>query len=85
MLQIVDIAKPALLDGTHKNKTLVAAGKVDGFNEVLEDIFKLTYENPNEPAVPEVASENYKSLDDDSAWVEEDKAAVDKSDKPTTS
>jgi len=85
MLQLVAMNAPELLDGTHKNKTLVASGAAAGYQDVINTIFKLTYENPNAPIVPEVVSENYKSLDDDAAWVEEDKEAVDKSKNPATS
>jgi len=85
MLQLVDMGAPELLDGSHKSKTLVASGAVFGYRDAINTIFKLTYENPNAPVVPDVVTENYKSLDDDSAWVEEDKEAVDKSKNPATS
>jgi len=79
VLQVLAVGTPELLDGSHKNKTLVASGAVAGYQEAVNTIFKLTYENPNEPIVPPTTSDNYKSLDDDAAWVEEDK----KLDKPT--
>jgi hypothetical protein len=84
VLQFLAMGSPDLLDGAHKNKTLVASGALAGYQDAINTIFKLTYENPNAPVVPDVVSENYKSLDDDSAWVEEDKT-VDKSKNPTTS
>jgi len=64
---------PKLLDGGDVNKTLVATGKVDGYNEALQNLFRLTHEQP--PAVAE--PENYPNLDDDSKWEE-------KSTQPTT-
>lgn len=84
VLQVLALGSPELLDGTHKNKTLVASGALAGYQEAVNTIFRLTYENPNEPVVPNTVSENYKSLDDDSAWVEEDKK-LDKPVKPATS
>lgn len=84
LLQVLALGAPDLLDGTHKNKTLVASGAHAGYQEAVSTIFRLTYENPNEPAVPPVVSDNYKSLDDDAAWIEEDKA-VDKTQNHTTS
>ena len=84
VLQFLALGAPDLLDGTHKNKTLVASGAVAGYQDAVNTIFRLTYEDPNAPTVPDVSSDNYKSLDDDAAWVEEDKA-VDKSKNPTTS
>lgn len=84
VLQLLALGAPDLLDGAHKNKTLVASGAVAGYQDAISTIFKLTYENPNAPVVPDTASENYKSLDDDSAWVEVDKE-IDKTQNPTTS
>jgi len=55
---------PKLLDGSDVNKTLVASGKVDGYNEALQNLFRLTHEQP--PTTPE--SEAYPSLDDESKW-----------------
>lgn len=81
VLQTWAIGLPALLDGSHKTKTLVASGKHEGYQEAIDVFLRLTYENPNEPIVPETSSTNYPSPDDDSAWVEEDKAALDKSPK----
>lgn len=84
VFQILALGAPDLLDGTHKNKTLVASGAVAGYQDAVSTIFKLTYEDPNKPIVPDVVSENYKSLDDDAAWVEEDKK-LDKPAEPATS
>jgi hypothetical protein len=58
---------PNLLDGEHKNKTLVASGVVKGYAEAVENIFSLTTSRPKEL---EPKSENYPSLDDDSKWTE---------------
>lgn len=55
---------PPLLDGDHINKTLVASGAVKGYQDALSQLIALTYEQPKD----EVASDNYPSLDDDSAW-----------------
>ena len=81
VMQAWAIGLPELLDVTHKNKTLVASGKREGYQDAVDTFVRLTYENPNEPIVPETASNNYPSPDDDSAWVEEDKALLDKSPK----
>jgi len=78
LLQFLDITGPEILDGSHKNKALVASGRVAQHQETLETIFKLTYEDPNAPMVPPVTTQNYQSLDDDAAWAEEEKASVDK-------
>jgi len=85
MLEVLDIASPEITDGAHAHKALVMSGRVAQHKETLETIFRLTYENPNEPVVQDTPSTNYKSLDDDDAWAEEDKAALDKSKNPTTS
>jgi hypothetical protein len=84
LFQFLDLAAPEITDGAHAHKALVMSGRVAQHQEMLNNIFRLTYENPNEPVVPPVVSDNYKSLDDDAAWVEEDKA-IDKSQKTTTS
>jgi hypothetical protein len=78
VLQFLDLSAPEITDGAHAHKALVMSGRVAQHHETLNNLFKLTYENPNEPIVPTTASDNYKSLDDDAAWVEIDKA-VDKS------
>lgn len=56
---------PSLLDGTHKNKTLVASGVVKGYTEALANIFSLLVEPPK--SVPPEKS-SHPSIDDESAW-----------------
>lgn len=60
---------PELLDGSHKNKTLVASGVVKGYTEAIENLRSLHVENP----IPDdglVQSNEYPSLDDDTKWSE---------------
>lgn len=61
---------PELLDGTHKNKTLVASGQVKGYNEVLSNLRSLVRENPV-PEDPAQKSSEYPDLDDNSKWTDE--------------
>lgn len=63
--QTLAFLAPALLDGKHKNKTLVASGVVKGYAEALENLFSL---QTNRPRETEPKSDNYPSLDDDSKW-----------------
>jgi len=59
--------RPELLDGEHKNKTLVRSGQVKGYDEAVENMHSLTKENP----VPDdglTSSPEYPSLDDDTKW-----------------
>lgn len=56
--------KPALLDGAHMNKTLVASGAVKGFELFMELLFRLTHEQPQTG----VTHENYPDPDDESKW-----------------
>jgi hypothetical protein len=60
---------PTLLDGEHKNKTLVASGQVKGYYEAIDFLRSLTEENPI-PEDPKIAAE-YPDLDDDKKWTEE--------------
>lgn len=85
LLQILDLGAPEILDGSHKNKALVASGRVAQHQETLETVFRLTYEDPNAPVVPPVTTQNYQSLDDDAAWADEEKTSVDKPANPSTS
>jgi hypothetical protein len=85
VMQVLAMGAPELLDGDHKNKTLVSAGRLTGYQMAIETMFRLTYENPNENApVAAPAGENYQSLDDDAAWKDID-SQVDKLDEKTTS
>lgn len=60
---------PPLLDGEHKNKTLVASGQVKGYNEAIDFLRSLTEENPTHEE-PKTTSE-YPDLDDDKKWTAE--------------
>ena len=60
---------PVLLDGEHKNKTLVASGQVKGYNEAIDFLWSLTEENPI-PEAPKDVSE-YPDLEDDKQWTDE--------------
>ena len=55
---------PKFADGSDPNKTLVAAGRVEGFQDAIKAIFSLTREQPVEVKKPE----EYPDLDDDKAW-----------------
>ncbi len=63
-LAIVADKAPDLLDGSDVNKTLVASGKVQGFNLFLHELFLLVVEQPEQPTAPT----NYPDIDDDSKW-----------------
>jgi len=85
LLEALAFFAPELGDGSHGNKTLVASGRVEGYQAVIGTIVRLTREDPNAKP-PADASPNYASLDDDAAWKEIDKEnGVDKTDEPTTS
>lgn len=66
LLGYLSHAAPLFLDGTNANKTLVAGGRVEGYQEAVANIVRLTHENPADP-VPQKSE--YPSLDDDTAWV----------------
>lgn len=68
LTQTLAFLAPNLLDGEHKNKTLVASGVVKGYTEAVETIFSLQTSRPKEM---EPKSDNYPSLDDDSKWKDE--------------
>lgn len=65
-LQWLAYEAPELLDGCDVNKTLVASGAVKGYGKALENLFRLTKEQPAEVSAP--SRTEYPSLDDDSAW-----------------
>lgn len=58
---------PELLDGSHKNKTLVASGQVKGYLGAIENLHSLYIENPI-PDNGTAQSSEYPSLDDDTKW-----------------
>lgn len=68
LTQILAFLAPSLLDGEHKNKTLVASGVVKGYTEAMENLFSLQTSRPKEA---EPKSDSYPSLDDESKWVEQ--------------
>ena len=83
VMQILAMGAPELLDGTHKNKTLVSAGMLTGYQAAITNMVKLTYENPNDPVVSDAPPQgNYQSLDDDAAWKDVDKGEIPPVDKP---
>lgn len=65
LAQILAFLAPSLLDGEHKNKTLVASGAVKGYTEAVENLFSLQTSRPKEA---EPKPDNYPSLDDESKW-----------------
>jgi hypothetical protein len=65
LLNLLAHSSPSFLDGTYPNKTLVAAGRVEGFQEAVAAIVRLTYERPEEPGP---RREEYPPLYDDKAW-----------------
>jgi hypothetical protein len=81
VLEVLAIQAPELLDGSHPNKALVAAGTLAGYQGAISTIFRLTYENPNPPDPKSEAPTSYQSLDDDAAWVDSDPPLVDKPEK----
>lgn len=72
LAQILAFLAPTLLDGEHKNKTLVASGVVKGYTEALENLFSLQTSRPKEA---EPKTDNYPSIDDDSKWADIDSKA----------
>jgi hypothetical protein len=69
LAQTLAFLAPTLLDGEHKNKTLVASGVVKGYTEAVETLFSLQNSRPKEM---EPKTDNYPSIDDDSKWAESD-------------
>jgi hypothetical protein len=69
VLHILHSRIPDLLDGEHKNKTLVRAGEVKGAQTIFDMLVSLTVEPPVDfRPQPKTTTEAYPSLDDDSAW-----------------
>lgn len=68
VLHILHFYIPALLDGEHKNKTLVRAGEVKGAQEIFDRLVSLTVEPPEEFRPKIKPRENYADLDDESQW-----------------
>jgi hypothetical protein len=72
LARILAFQAPTLLDGEHKNKTLVASGVVKGYTDAIENLFSLQTSRPKEA---EPKPDNYPSIDDDSKWKESDSNA----------
>lgn len=69
VLHILHSRIPDLLDGEHKNRTLVRAGQVKGAQEIFDLLCSLTVEPPVDfRPQPKTTTEAYPSLDDDTAW-----------------
>lgn len=58
---------PDFEDGSNGNKTLVAMGKVEGYQKALANLIRAQTHHPKE----QVASQSYPSLDDESAWAKD--------------
>jgi hypothetical protein len=72
MLEALAFMAPELTDGVHAHKALVASGRVQGYQEAVSVVVKLTREDPKPPATQ--SSPNYPDLDADDAWKDVDKA-----------
>ncbi len=69
VLHILHNEIPGLLDGEHKNKTLVRSGEVKGAQAVFDLLVSLTVEPPvNFRPKPQTKNETYPDLDDESKW-----------------
>lgn len=67
VLGILAYFSPKPMDGSDVNKTLVSAGEVRGYTDAVENILNLRTHRPPET---EPKTENYPSLDDETAWPE---------------
>lgn len=69
VLHILHSRIPDLLDGEHKNKTLVRSGEVKGAQTIFDLLVLLTTESPEDfRPKPKSTTEAYPSLEDESAW-----------------
>jgi hypothetical protein len=69
VLHILHSYIPALLDGEHKNQTLVRSGEVKGAQTIFDMLVSLTVEPPVDfRPQPKNITENYADLDDESKW-----------------
>ena len=76
LLALLDGLSPGFEDGSDQGKTLVAAGKVEGWQSAVEWITRLrTEESPTKEL--ETRSE-YDDIDDDKAWAWLEKKMGDK-------
>ncbi len=57
---------PEFGDGVNGNKTLVLAGRVEGYQLAVSKMVRAQFEHPKEVRIPEA----YPSLDNDAAWEE---------------
>jgi len=68
VLHILHSYIPDLLDGEHKNKTLVRAGEVKGAQTIFDLLVSLTVDPPAEFRPKPQPKEAYADLDDESKW-----------------
>lgn len=68
VLHILHSYIPDLLDGEHKNKTLVRSGEVKGAQTIFDLLVSLTVEAPSDFQPQQKPKENYADLDDESQW-----------------
>jgi len=68
VLHILHRYIPDLLDGEHKNKTLVRAGEVKGAQTIFDLLVSLTVDPPAEFRPKPQTKEAYADLDDESKW-----------------
>jgi|SRR6185436_13996848 len=69
VLHILHNEIPGLLDGEHKNKTLVRSGEVKGAQAIFDLLVSLTVEPPaNFRPNLQTQNETYPDLDNESKW-----------------
>jgi len=68
VLHILHSRIPDLLDGEHKNKTLVRAGEVKGAQTIFDMLVSLTVEAPNDFRPQPQQTEAYPDLDLEQHW-----------------
>jgi len=69
VLHILHSRIPGLLDGEHKNRTLVRSGEVKGAQSIFDLFVSLVAEAPADfRPQPKSQNESYPDLDNESAW-----------------
>lgn len=68
LLHILHFRIPSLLDGEHKNKTLVRSGEVKGALLLFDSVVSLTHEPPPEFRPQQTTVQTYPDIDDESQW-----------------
>lgn len=76
LINVLANFQPSYGDGAD-NKTLVAAGKVEGYAEAVMWLVRLTKEHPVDKKAP--TKKEYPDLDDGQAWEALDKSLADPS------